>query len=221
LGNNSESVRLRELEREAAASRRVYEAFLQRQQEITDQERMNSTDARLVSYARTPGAPFSPNLRIALVIAIMVGLFFGFVAGIVAEMLDRSIHGPDDLENKVGYPAITSVPAISKRSLRTMPPTASNPPGYLVERPMSGFTEALRVLRTVIVHSRLDAATRVVAIASALPGEGKTTISMSLARVAAMSGQKVIVVDCDLRKRSINDILDIEPDVGLQQVLAG
>jgi capsular exopolysaccharide synthesis family protein len=214
-------VRLRELEREAAASRRVYEAFLQRQQEITDQERMNSTDARLVSYARTPGAPFSPNLRIALVIAIMVGLFFGFVAGIVAEMLDRSIHGPDDLENKVGYPAITSVPAISKRSLRTMPPTASNPPGYLVERPMSGFTEALRVLRTVIVHSRLDAATRVVAIASALPGEGKTTISMSLARVAAMSGQKVIVVDCDLRKRSINDILDIEPDVGLLQVLAG
>jgi len=221
LDNNSESVRLRELEREAAASRGVYEAYLQRQQEITDQNLLNSTDARLVSYATPPGVPFSPNFRVSLVIAVMIGAFFGLAAGVIAELLDRSIHGPEDVESSVGYPTIATVPAISKRSLRLMPPAAANPPGYLVERPMSGFTEALRVLRTVIVHSRLDSEARVVAIASALPGEGKTTISMSLARVAAMSGQRVILVDCDLRKRSVNDLLDIDPDVGLLQVLAG
>ena len=221
VGNNSDAVRLRELEREAAASRRVYETFLQRQQEITDLERINTTDVRLVSYAREPSVPSSPNSRVALVLAVMVGLFLGVLAGVIAEMFDRSIHGPDDIESKVGYPAVTSVPTISKRALRTMPPTSANPPGYLVERPMSGFTETLRVLRTVIVHSRIDAPTRVVAVASALPGEGKTTISMSLARVAAMSGQRVLVIDCDLRKRSINEILDIEPEVGLLQVLAG
>jgi capsular exopolysaccharide synthesis family protein len=62
---------------------------------------------------------------------------------------------------------------------------------------------------------------KVVAITSALPNEGKTTISMCLARVAAMSGQKVCVVDCDLRMQSINDIIDIETEVGILQVLAG
>jgi capsular exopolysaccharide synthesis family protein len=86
---------------------------------------------------------------------------------------------------------------------------------------MSAFTEALRVLRTVIVYSKLDLSSKVVAITSALPDEGKTTISACLARVAAMSGQRVVVVDCDLRKQSINDVLDVESDTGILQVLAG
>jgi capsular exopolysaccharide synthesis family protein len=102
-----------------------------------------------------------------------------------------------------------------------MPPAERHPSGYLVGRPMSAFTEALRVLRTVIVYSKLDFSVKVVAVTSALPNEGKTTISMCLARVAAMSGQKVCVVDCDLRMQSINDVIDIETDVGILQVLAG
>jgi len=73
----------------------------------------------------------------------------------------------------------------------------------------------------VIVYSKLDFSVRVVAITSALPDEGKTTISVCLGRVAAMSGQKVVVVDCDLRKQSINDVIDVETDTGLLQVLAG
>jgi capsular exopolysaccharide synthesis family protein len=86
---------------------------------------------------------------------------------------------------------------------------------------MSAFAEALRVLRTVIVYSKLDKPVKVVAVTSALPGEGKTTVSMCLARIAAMSGQRVCVVDCDLRMQSINDVIDIETDVGILQVLAG
>jgi capsular exopolysaccharide synthesis family protein len=105
--------------------------------------------------------------------------------------------------------------------MRQMPPAERHPSGYLVGRPMSAFTESLRVLRTVIVYSKLDLSSKVVAVTSALPDEGKTTISMCLARVAAMSGQKVCVVDCDLRKQSINDVIDIETDVGILQVLAG
>jgi capsular exopolysaccharide synthesis family protein len=105
--------------------------------------------------------------------------------------------------------------------MRQMPPAERHPSGYLVGRPMSAFTEALRVLRTVIVYSKLDFSVKVVAVTSALPDEGKTTISMCLARVAAMSGQRVCVVDCDLRKQSINDVIDIEADVGILQVLAG
>jgi capsular exopolysaccharide synthesis family protein len=219
--NSSASVRLRELEREAAASRQVYESYLQRYQEIADQDQLNTSDARLMAYASLPGAPSSPRLRIAVALAIAAGLMLGFGAGVIAEILDQSVKNADELEAKVGYPAIASIPTISKRMMRQMPPAERHPSGYLVGRPMSAFTEALRVLRRVIVYSKLDFSVKVVAITSALPDEGKTTISMCLARVAAMSGQRVCVVDCDLRKQSINDVIDIETDVGILQVLAG
>ncbi|HYD88950.1 MAG TPA: polysaccharide biosynthesis tyrosine autokinase [Vitreimonas sp.] len=219
--NSGASVRLRELEREAAASREVYESYLQRYQEIADQDQLNISDARLLAYASTPTSPSSPKLRISLALAIAIGLLLGIGAGVVAEILDQSVKNADDLESKVGYPAIASIPTISKRMMRQMPPAERHPSGYLVGRPMSAFTEALRVLRTVIVYSKLDFSVKVVAVTSALPDEGKTTISMCLARVAAMSGQRVCVVDCDLRKQSINDVIDIETDVGILQVLAG
>ena len=219
--NSSASVRLRELEREAAASRQVYESYLQRYQEIADQDQLNTSDARLMAYASLPGSPSSPKLRIAVALAIALGLLLGLGAGVIAETLDQSVKNADELEAKVGYPAIASIPTISKRMMRQMPPAERHPSGYLVGRPMSAFTEALRVLRTVIVYSKLDFSVKVVAITSALPDEGKTTISMCLARVAAMSGQRVCVVDCDLRKQSINDVIDIETDVGILQVLAG
>jgi len=219
--NSAASVRLRELEREAAASREVYEAYLQRYQEIADRDQLNTSDARLLAYAGAPGSPSWPKLRIALALAIAAGLMLGLGAGVIVEIMDQSVKNADDLEAKVGYPAIASIPIISKRMMRQMPPAERHPSGYLVGRPMSAFTEALRVLRTVIVYSKLDFSVKVVAVTSALPDEGKTTISMCLARVAAMSGQRVCVVDCDLRKQSINDVIDIETDVGILQVLAG
>jgi capsular exopolysaccharide synthesis family protein len=220
-GNSSASVRLRELERESAASRGVYENYLQRYQEIIDQDQLNSSDARLMAYASVPTSPSSPKFRVALALAIAAGLMFGIGAGVLLEILDQSVKSAEDLEAKVGYPAVASIPIISKRMMRQMPPAERHPSGYLVGRPMSAFTEALRVLRTVIVYSKLDFSVKVVAVTSALPDEGKTTISMCLARVAAMSGQRVLVVDCDLRKQSINDIVDIDADTGILQVLAG
>jgi capsular exopolysaccharide synthesis family protein len=222
LSNNSaESVRLRELEREATASREVYESYLQRYQEIADQDQLNTSDARLMNYASIPTRPSSPQLRVALALALALGLLLGVGVGIALEMFDQSVKNAEDLEARVGTPAIASIPTISRTMMRQLPPSDRHPSGYLIGRPMSAFAEALRVLRTVIVYSKLDFSVKVVAVTSALPDEGKTTISMCLARVAAMSGQRVLVVDCDLRKQSINDVVDIETDVGILQVLAG
>ncbi|MEZ5996680.1 MAG: AAA family ATPase [Hyphomonadaceae bacterium] len=213
--------RLRLLERQAQTSRELYESLLERYQQSSDRSQLGATDVRILSGAALPIHPSSPQLRVALVFTLAAGLLLGLGAGLLAELFDRSVKNADDLENKVGVPAISSIPTISKRMMRQMPPAERHPSGYLVGRPMSAFTEALRVLRTVIVYSKLDFSVKVVAVTSAVPGEGKTTISMCLARVAAMSGQRVCVVDCDLRKQSINDVIDIETDVGILQVLAG
>jgi capsular exopolysaccharide synthesis family protein len=218
---NADGIQLRELQREAEAAADLLSGLLERLQEVETQTSMSQTDVRLVSHAEQAGWQIAPNFRVSLALAVMAGGFCGLVAGVIAELLDRSIRSREEVEAKIGYPAITSIPSIGKGAMRSVPRAARTPPGYLVEKPMSAFTEALRVLRTVIVHSHLGSASRVVAIASALPGEGKTTVAMSLARVAALSGQRVIVVDCDLRKQSISRFLNVKPEMGLLQALTG
>ena len=220
-GSPDNAARLRDLRREASVARQVYETYLQRNQDMEDINRLNIPDTRVLAYAPIPMSPAWPRLPIALELALAIGLALAIAFGVIAELFDQSVKNADDLENKVGCAAIASIPSISERMMHQMPPAERHPSGYLVGRPMSAFAEALRVLRTVIVYSRLDAPVRVVAITSALPGEGKTTVSMCLARVAAMSGQRICVVDCDLRMQSINDVIDIETDVGILQVLAG
>ncbi|MEQ1489831.1 MAG: exopolysaccharide transport family protein, partial [Terricaulis sp.] len=210
--------RLHSLEQQAQEARALYESFLERYQSSADQSQLSAPTTRLLSGASLPSQPSSPQLRFALLMALAAALMVGLGAGLIAELFDQSVKNADDLEAKVGVAAISSIPTISKRMMNQMPAAERHPSGYLVGRPMSAFTESLRVLRTVIVYSKLDLSSKVVAVTSALPDEGKTTISMCLARVAAMSGQKVCVVDCDLRKQSINDVIDIETDVGILQV---
>jgi len=220
-GNSDSLVRLRELEREAAASRSVYENFLERSHEINDQGNLSATTTQLVSPASIPTTRSSPQLRMALLLAIALGLALGLGAGILAEALDEGFRTPEEIENKLGIPVISSVPRLRRRDMQSLPPNAQHPAGYLVERQMSAFTESLRVARTAIVYGASLRKTQVVAITSALPNEGKTTVSLSLARASALSQQNVLLIDCDLRRRSLKDVLNIEPPNGLLQVLNG
>jgi len=220
-GNNEEMVRLREYEREAAAARGVYEAFLQRFHEIADQGSMRSAPAELISEATIPQNRSSPRLSIAFVLSVALGFGVGLAAGFLAEALDEGFSDGDEVERKLGVPALAMVPKLRRSELRQMPLASQHPAAYLLERQVSAFTEACRVLRTSILFAAGQPKTQVVAITSALPNEGKTTTSLCLARVAALSGQRVLLVDCDLRRRSVKDVLDFEPPAGLLQVLAG
>ena len=221
VGNNEQLVRLREYEREAAASRTVYESFLQRFHEIADQGTMRSMPAELVSAATVPTEPSSPRLSIAFVLSVALGAGLGLAAGFLAEALDEGFGDADEVERKLGVPALATVPKLRRTDLRQVPPASQHPVGYLLERQVSAFTEAYRVLRTTIIFAAGQPKTQVVAITSAVPDEGKTTVSLCLSRVSALSGQRVLLIDCDLRRRSVKDVLGIEPPTGLLQVLSG
>ncbi len=91
----------------------------------------------------------------------------------------------------------------------------------MVVHPLSGFAEAFRGLGATLIHGATDVRVRVVAITSAVPEEGKTTTSVCLTRVTAMSGTSVVLVDCDLRRRSANVVFNDEPQAGLIEVLEG
>lgn len=220
VSSNFDEVRLRALETDAEAARSVYESFLQRYHEVARQGNLASVEARLLSFARPPGGPTSPNLLFNAALTLAAGLALALLAGLLAEQFRGTVETTEEVERRVGARALVAVPALHRRHLRRLPKRERHPAGYLVTKRMSPFAEALRVLQASILLSS-QPSPKVIAITSALPAEGKTTLSIGLARIAALGGQKVIVVDCDVRMRSLNKLLGIDPKDGLQQVLAG
>jgi capsular exopolysaccharide synthesis family protein len=219
--DNSALVRLREMERDAAATRAVYESFLQRFHEITDQGNLAGPSARVVSRATPPRQPSAPRFGDALLLSLGIGIAMGLAAALLLEAMDNRLRSPEDVERKLGVAAIASVPLLKPSDLNGLPHDERHPAGFLAANPMSAFAESCRVLRTAFLFAGLTKKAQLVAVTSALADEGKTTISLCLARVAALAGQKVIILDCDLRRRSMTDLLQIQNEKGLTQSLLG
>jgi exopolysaccharide transport family protein len=217
--NNNAGVRLNELQRNAEASRTLYQGLLDRFKETTSQAGLEESDARIVSRAVIPNAPSSPNVPLNLALGLVLALGAGLAAVVLAEMLDAGMATGEDVESKLGLPHIGSVPLVS--SVADAKDRNTAPADYLLDKPLSAFAEAIRALRTSILFSRVGRSVGLIAVTSTLPGEGKTTTAVCLARSAAQAGQRVVIVDCDLRRRAVNRLFGIEPEAGLLEVLNG
>lgn len=217
---NFDQVRLDALETDAEAAQSVYESFLQRYHEVARQGTATGVGARLLSPARPPTAPSSPHFLLNFALVGAGALVLALLAGLIAEQFRGAVETTEEVEQRVGARALVAIPALRRKHLRNMPKRNRSPTAYLLTKRLSPFAEAFRVLQTAIqLADRLNR--KVVAITSAMPGEGKTTLSLGLARVAAMGGQRAIIVDCDIRMRAINGLLGIDPKEGLQEVLSG
>jgi capsular exopolysaccharide synthesis family protein len=221
-GNNRALVRLDELQSNDDAARAVYDAFLSRYKEAIAKEGNEQADARAVSQADLPTAPSSPNKRLAFIIAVVLGFVAAVGSVVVMELLTRGVSSAADIEQALDLPCLGEVPTLaSTLEGRVSSKRAPSPQSYVIDKPLSRFSEAFRNLRAAIAASRPGAPPQVVAITSALPDEGKTTTALCLARTAALAGSRVILIDCDLRQRSLGRVLDKEPTAGLLEVLNG
>jgi len=212
--NNRASVQLGELERNAQASRAVYESYLARYKETSSQVGLAEADARLVSAALTPLKPSSPNLPLNLSLGLALATAAGLAAVGVAQMAESGVGTAADVEKRFGLRYLGAIPSLHSVAKRR----GLSPTDYIVEHPLSGFSEAYRSVVASILHGG-DSAVKVVAVTSALPGEGKTTTSVCLARAAALQGHRVVVVDCDLRRRTLTRLLPHTPELGLLELL--
>jgi exopolysaccharide transport family protein len=220
-GDNSSRLRLGELQRDAAATRGVYENFLTRAQEIAEQESLRIADARLVSAASPPSLPSSPNILRNLGVGALASVVLGFTVAFGLNAVDGTINKPELIRDRLGLTLLATVPPLSQSDLRMLNPAHCTPADFLIDRPISAFAESFRTLRARLNIRNRNAAHYVVAIVSALPGEGKTSSSLCLARAAALGGQKVLVVDCDVRTRSLTEQLGYSQKGGLKEVMAG
>ena len=215
--NNRATVRLNELQRNADASRTLYESYLNRFKETTTQQGLEQSDSRVVSKAKIPTGQSSPNVNLNLLIGLGLALAAGAAALLIAENLDAGLTTADDVENRLETAFLGSIPLLS-----SITDDASDlPTDHVVKSPFSAYSEAFRNLRASILYARLGEPVKVVAVTSSLPGEGKTTTSICLGRTAALQGSKVILVDCDLRRQAVNRFLKEDQTSGLLEVLNG
>jgi capsular exopolysaccharide synthesis family protein len=216
--NNTAGVKLNELQRNADAANTLYQSFLDRFKQTTAQQGMEQSDARVISKATIPTSPSKPRIALNLMLGFLISLILATIAIIVAEIFDSGITTADDIEHDFHLPALGNIPI-----LESVADDAKGvvPYDYVVNQPLSGFSECFRMLRSSLLLSRAGQTVKTIAVTSSLSNEGKTTTSICLARVSALAGDKVLLVDCDTRKRSLNIFLPKDQQAGLFDVISG
>jgi capsular exopolysaccharide synthesis family protein len=194
-------------------AKRDWEELVRFRQILTTKIAMEKTDLQLPKNSMveivdraTPGVrPVRPNKPLNIALGIIIGLVVGVGLAFFIEYLDTSVKTIDDVERSLGSPVLGVIP--------------QNVGILLHEGAESPHAEAYRVLRTNLLFSRKDDKLNTVAVVSAGAGEGKSTTVFNLAAVFAQSGQRVIVVDSDLRRPTLHKMLRVTNNIGLTNYL--
>ncbi|OQA87402.1 MAG: Tyrosine-protein kinase YwqD [Lentisphaerae bacterium ADurb.Bin242] len=188
----------------------------------TVQDVLRLDNVKIIDPAKLPFQRHRPLLRLNLVLGFLSGLFLGWLAAFFLAFLDQTIKNPDQVESYLHQPQMGTIPWLVDQE--------KNNALYkcLEEHSNYDFVEALRLIRAnlpYIVPLREASANahscRVFLITSTLSGEGKSGCTSSIAVLTAKTGKKVLLLDADLRKSTVERIFDLSPKVGLAQILAG
>lgn len=213
---NQKEVQLRALEREATANRALLDTFLARSKEISAQDDIQTPDAQVISYANVPQLPSFPQRTLIVVAVAGFSIVLAFFLVFVIERLDAGFRSMGQVEKHAGVPALTLVPALDSGLTK-----GPEPHEYILEKPSSAFAEAVRSLHVSLSLADVDNPPKVILMTSSRPGEGKSSLSLSLARLVARTGQKVMIIDCDLRRAVLHRLLKLPAEPGLVELLAG
>ena len=209
---NQSEVQLRALEREAEASRNLFESFLQRSRETSTQASLQEPDAVILSDAPVPLEPTYPPVFLIMGFVVVASLALGVGTVFLTEMFDKRFRSTEQIEDRVRVSPLGLSPAVKK----------GKAVDEVVDDPLSPFSESIRRLNSAIQVSAAEGnAPKVVAVTSLVPGEGKTSVSVSLARLVARSGQKVLLIDFDGRRPSVHTALGLKLSPGVSDILLG
>ena len=206
-----------ELQQKATASQALYDNYLARFKEIMASAGTEQSDARIVALAQVPQVPTSPRIVLDLALGVIVAGVFGVIAGVIAELMDRSLASGLEVERRLRTSYLGSIPLLGSVARGNR----RQPADYVIANPFSVFSEAFRNLKVSVLQARETSGSAVVAVTSPLSGEGKTTTSVCLGETSSLQGARTIVVDCDLRRRTLQRFLERTPEVGLVELISG
>lgn len=210
-----DSVAAAALEREAAAKRALYDRMSQLSLDSMQNARLAMAQAEVIERAEPPLQPAAPDRPILYALALFGGVIAGSVTILALDMVGGGFASVEQIQRRLGLPVLATVPAVGR---------GLNPLDLMLERPTVMFAESFRVALAALGRggggTRRDATPQVIAIASSLPAEGKSTSAIALARTLALTGTRTLLVDCDTRRASVRQMVRARaPGAGLLEVL--
>jgi succinoglycan biosynthesis transport protein ExoP len=218
-GDSGEFLRLQELQRAVSADRQLYESYLSQFNELSKMGSVQAESARIISAATLPGAPSSPRRLVYYGFGGSLGLTLGFALAFLPAYFRRGLRTGREVEHALGYPVLGAIPLMRSDNWSNGSQTTSLVQ-RMVDAPRSEFGEAVRTTRLGLQLLDPEKNPKVVLITSSIPGEGKSAAAMLLAASSAQSGQRTVLVDCDLRRHTLSDAFGM-PRRGLGDLLSG
>ena len=218
--NNQAAVRAESMQRNADAATGAYNHLASSVQQSAQAQKSTEPQARMIEQAVVSSRPSFPNRPAMISASLLLGLILGFSAALATEGMQATLRQPDDVETLLGIPFLASIPQLSAKQMVHPDKGRCSPVDTLLTTPVSAFSEAFRSVRNTL-RGQHDGDGLVVALSSTLPSEGKTTSSLALARVMALSGDRVLLIDGDVRRSGLARVLQIKPAHGIIEVLAG
>ncbi|HTW48592.1 MAG TPA: polysaccharide biosynthesis tyrosine autokinase [Acidobacteriaceae bacterium] len=212
-------VRYMLLSEEYESNRHMYESILGRLREAAVDAGLDAADVSIVDLASLPVEPSSLSpLELAL-IGLGFGAFGGLTLAMFLEKMDTRLRDVHEIQEILGLPSLAMIPQSHWKNKESELEWAVGP--ELLRDPRSPFSESFRALRTSMRLSTTSRQSKVIAVTSCQPAEGKSTVSVNMAAVLAQGGKKVVLVDTDMRRPSVYKRLRMEGGKGLSELLTG
>jgi capsular exopolysaccharide synthesis family protein len=221
-----------DLQRELNVATESLNRFLGFREGLQIEVAQKSLPWQIILKPQEPQFPISPKTDRNILLGAIAGLLLGIGAALLVERLDNVFHSPDELKDRTKLPLLGVIPY--NKQLKVITPVTTvaemvpaedstiekknrrKPQWYTA----SPFLESFRSLHTNIRFLGSDTPIHSIVISSATPADGKSTIAVHLAQAAAAMGQRVLLVDADLRRPQVHNILGLENKVGLSNVIA-
>ena len=216
LLTQDKNVDLNLYKRELSTNREIYDGLLQRLKEVGVTSGVTANNISVVDEANTPLFPISPNLLKNAGMGLLAGLLLGMGIVFTREHLDDSVKNANEIEAKLGLPLLGIVPMMKKKQIQGGPLAM-----LTVEDPRGTFAESYRSMRTALQFSTAEGAPRRLMITSSVQSEGKSTTALALAINLAQLGQRILLIDADMRNPSLHKALKRSNESGLSSYLSG
>jgi capsular exopolysaccharide synthesis family protein len=201
------------LSRDANTNRQMFDSLLQRAKETGVSAELKTSNIRVVDKAEVPRKPARPNKTLNLLLGLFGGGLFAVGLTFFFEYVDNRIKSPEEIKGYLGLSFLGLVPKLSDKEASGTPLLHTGVPTL--------FAEAFRNLRTNILFSSTEEGGRSIVVTSTGPSEGKTTVASNLAVALAQSGQRVLLLDGDMRKPKVHTTFNESQTPGLSNVLVG
>ena len=213
---SDELIEMQQLDREVEAARLLYQTFLTRLQEASIQQGLETADSIVLSQA-VMRAPSSPRTILLVALAAVLGAIASASLRLIHEWRFAGFRTTEEIQRLMGISVLGALPALPVRDRK-------NVLQFLKEKSNSVFAEAIRNLRTSILMVDPDAEPKVILVTSAIPGEGKTTTALALARFfGSLENRRVLLLEADVRRQTLREYVDEErpSSAQLMDVLLG